>query len=409
MVHDVEWSGTLFYTVTGSLDEGTFKATCMDICVMDIGTSGFTNFKDTSDIIDYRINHGLLRPGIYEGLIHSHQCMAAFFSSTDETTLIKEGSDLNHFLSLIVCNEGKYVARITRKLRKKVKAEHLITYTESLEYKTFEDANIIITKGDKKQETKVEEAEEACIEYFELNINKTEVEEPFKELNSRLLDLKRNNYKSSYKVPQTSKSTNTIGSPLPPCTSYTLPTSTLFTQEEMEDSFNFNGREEVEEDFSSPYTSLEEDNSIEFYNFEVVPPDIIRTLCIQLLTSSILSTAKSSLNLEEWVKKMDSIYERRFGTLLDSYNECRLRNWIETLIDYILGYSVDAEYENSIAKKYHLGVDYDYNDNDAFIYLYASDMITFLKKLPESVVKNMMIEALTDLMPKEYDNFRNNN
>lgn len=76
MVHDVEWSGTLFYTVTGSLDEGTFEATCMDICVMDIGTSGFTNFKDTSDIIDYRINHGLLRPGIYEGLIHSHNNMA---------------------------------------------------------------------------------------------------------------------------------------------------------------------------------------------------------------------------------------------------------------------------------------------------------------------------------------------
>lgn len=75
-VHDVEWSGTLFYTVEGSLDDGTFKATCIDICVMDIGTSGFTDFRDTPDIINYRLEHGLLRAGIYEALIHSHNNMA---------------------------------------------------------------------------------------------------------------------------------------------------------------------------------------------------------------------------------------------------------------------------------------------------------------------------------------------
>lgn len=75
-VHDVEWSGTLFYTVEGSLDDGTFKATCVDICVMDIGTSGFTDFRDTPDIINYRLEHGLLRAGIYEALIHSHNNMA---------------------------------------------------------------------------------------------------------------------------------------------------------------------------------------------------------------------------------------------------------------------------------------------------------------------------------------------
>ena len=77
-VHDVEWSGTLFYKVEGSLDDGTFKATCLDICVMDIGTSGFTEFKDTEDIIAYRLEHKeeLLKPGVYEGLVHSHNNMA---------------------------------------------------------------------------------------------------------------------------------------------------------------------------------------------------------------------------------------------------------------------------------------------------------------------------------------------
>ena len=104
----------------------------------------------------------------------------AFFSGTDVNTLLEEGSDLNHFLSLIVCNAGQYVARITRKLRRKIKAEALITYTESTEYKTIEDVNIVIAEGAQRQETKVEEKEVTCVEFFEMRINKTEVPEPFK-------------------------------------------------------------------------------------------------------------------------------------------------------------------------------------------------------------------------------------
>ena len=71
-VSTVEWSGTLFYTVKGSLDDGSFEITCLDICVMDIGTSGFTEFKDSEEIIAYRLEHKetLLKEGVYEGLIH---------------------------------------------------------------------------------------------------------------------------------------------------------------------------------------------------------------------------------------------------------------------------------------------------------------------------------------------------
>lgn len=42
----------------------------------------------------------------------------AFFSGTDQDTLLKEGKDTNSFVSLIVNNAGKYVAAVTQRLEK---------------------------------------------------------------------------------------------------------------------------------------------------------------------------------------------------------------------------------------------------------------------------------------------------
>ena len=42
-----------------------------------------------------------------------------FFSGTDKATLQSEGSDMNHFVSLIVNNAGKYTAGVTRKVKLK--------------------------------------------------------------------------------------------------------------------------------------------------------------------------------------------------------------------------------------------------------------------------------------------------
>ena len=54
-------------------------------------------------------------------------------------------------------------------------------------------------------------------------------------------------------------------------------------------------------------------------------------------------------------------------------------------------------------EKYNLGEDYEYEDSDAFIHLYANDMIHFLALLPESDVKEMMVDELIKLMPKDYN------
>lgn len=79
-VHDVEWSGTLFYKVEGSLDKGSLIATCVDIFVMDIGTGGYTEYNEAPDVISYMCEHPeLLEEGVFEGLIHSHNNMAKQF------------------------------------------------------------------------------------------------------------------------------------------------------------------------------------------------------------------------------------------------------------------------------------------------------------------------------------------
>ena len=71
VVHEVEWSGVLFYKKEGSFENNDLKITCVDIFPMDIGSGGFTDFDDTPDIAADRCEHlELLDEGIYEGLIH---------------------------------------------------------------------------------------------------------------------------------------------------------------------------------------------------------------------------------------------------------------------------------------------------------------------------------------------------
>lgn len=402
-VHDVEWSGTLFYTVEGSLDDGTFKATCIDICVMDIGTSGYTEFKDTEDIIAYRLEHRetLLREGVYEGLIHSHNTFRAFFSGTDESTLISEGSDLNHFLSLIVNNDGQYVARITRKLKSKIKAEAHIVYTKTLEYDTYENQTVIISNDDRSETDKVEERCETIIEYFELTINKAVIEEPFKEIDERLDEIKR-----TKRFPKSKQVTTILDSQGNPCGSYpyyhqktdepSTPIVTFPAKQESKQLSMF-GQEEVDDE---PFI----ETFSEFYQTEKVPTNIVKTLCTQLLFGSILADGNANLDLNNFVKKMDKLYNKRFGDFeYDEFAYYRLSNWIESILEQLIGYSVNAEYEAQIAVKYNLGEDYEYEDSDAFIHLYANDMIHFLSCLPESSVKEMMIDELIKMMPKDYE------
>lgn len=119
-IHNVEWSGVLFYKVSGSFEDKSLTITCVDLFQMDEGTGGYTEYDMSPDVMGYMTDHPkLLDAGVYQGLIHSHNNMATFFSGTDTATLQSEGNDMNHFVSLIVNNAGKYTAGVTRKVKLK--------------------------------------------------------------------------------------------------------------------------------------------------------------------------------------------------------------------------------------------------------------------------------------------------
>lgn len=111
-----EWSGTLFYKTEGSLDTNNLIVNVVDFFVSDIGTETYTVYDFNEEVVAYMTENNLL--DCYCGLVHSHQQMAAFFSGTDTATLNKEGASMPHFVSLIVNNAGKYVAKITRQVVK---------------------------------------------------------------------------------------------------------------------------------------------------------------------------------------------------------------------------------------------------------------------------------------------------
>lgn len=110
-----EWSGVLFYKVEGDFTSPEFKIICQDILLMDIGEGAHTQFTTERLIADYMADHIELLD-CYNGLVHSHHVLGAFFSGEDRGTIQQEGINRNNFVSLVVDTRGTYVAAITRRL-----------------------------------------------------------------------------------------------------------------------------------------------------------------------------------------------------------------------------------------------------------------------------------------------------
>ena len=175
-VSTIEWSGTLFYKLEGKYEDGTLVIRCVDFFLMDIGSSAYTEFDMSPDVIGYMTENTELLD-CQMGLIHSHNTMATFFSGTDTGTLLEEGKDRNHFVSLIVNNAGVYTAGITR-------LEHTISeITEKGTFHTFQDEVV-----DLEGETYTEE--NTAVIWRELNIIKEGVGDSFEVLDDRMAEIK---------------------------------------------------------------------------------------------------------------------------------------------------------------------------------------------------------------------------
>jgi hypothetical protein len=108
-----EWSGMLMYEVLkGSIAKPSeFVIRAKHIFLMDIGTSGYTEYNTDEDIVDLYDNiEGSM--DMKTGHIHTHHNMDTFFSGTDNGELMENVDKYNYYLSVIVNFEGTYSAKI---------------------------------------------------------------------------------------------------------------------------------------------------------------------------------------------------------------------------------------------------------------------------------------------------------
>lgn len=314
-VSEVEWSGTLFYTHSGSYEDNNLEIKCVDIFPMDIGSQAYTEFDMSPDVIAYMTEHPELLD-CQMGLIHSHNNMATFFSGTDTSTLREEGIDRNHFVSLIVNNAGTYTAAITRKL--KVKKVVHSTYT----YKSFDDIE--------KSGTMATEVEDEVIAYNMLSIIKEGEVESFQEVDDRLDIIRKNKAKTPEKSALLTSSYGYYGYPYEPSV-YPRPTNCIKKAEvPIHQNSLFKEDEFVDR---IPEGSATDNATIS------IDASVVRAITLQLITGSIAIADASRIDPVKWAGQMVNLFDKRFNNDMDLF-----KLWIETMSDFVLTSFVPDEF-----------------------------------------------------------------
>lgn len=350
-VWEKEWSGTLFYKAEGSFEDGSLVITCADIFVMDIGTATYTEFDMSPCIITYMTEH----PELMEcqmGLIHSHNNMSTFFSSTDTSTLKEEGKDRNHFVSLIVNNAGSYTAAITRK----VKSERVVN--ETFSYESFEGLSVEATDSWKEN---VEE-----MQYFYLDIIKEGNNYSFPDVDARLEEIKKAKEAEAKTRPYSQGSWKDrypgYQSTLPATPKTVVQPTLPFEAEEVESAPPF-----------EPIDKVVGGQDVK------ATPKLIHSLCLQLLTGSVMIPNESKIDIKRWVNNMKSVIEKRFGTGKEGLN--LYQNFVELMVEFLVWNTEDPALANII-------------DEDYMMTVIATDMMEYIGTLPQNTYTKICQSAL---------------
>ena len=286
--------------------------------------------------------------------------MATFFSGTDTATLKEEGMDRNHFVSLIVNNEGTYTAAITRK----VKATK--TITENFSYPTFEDEGVADTK------TYTIESEE--LEWFYLKIEFERSEGSFQEeLKARLEEIKKAKAEKARQLPSKQPAyTGGYGN----WKGGEPQQGTLFP--------------ELDEKVTQSYTSqagpvdthcISNKISDEIpYGYVEFNKETIKSLVLQLITGSVIIPNASKIDVKKWAQGMVPLYERRFGKGEEGMK--LFKAWAEEYIDFLCWFTEDDAL-------IEMGL-----DDSELAAICAHDIIKELAKLP----KNVYIKEYIDIL-----------
>lgn len=307
---NVEWSGVLFYKVSGTFEDESLVITCVDLYLMDEGSTAYTEYNMSPDVSGYIVDHPeLMGENIYQGLIHSHNSMPSFFSGTDTSTLLQEGSDLNHFVSLIVNNAGKYTAGITRK----VKVNQ--TINEKFSYLTW--------NNELKEGERTFTIEKEYIQWFNLDIEIEEVSNNFeKEIFNRIKEIREN---------KTIRSNNKFISERilersPICETPEIPKSpnSVFTDKEETGQlplFNDNDNTDIAIDYDR-------------FKFK---DNIVDWVVKQTITCSLIIPNLKNHDISKWIEHMDSLYSKRFSCKKE------FENFAANFVDFIVCFTEDPE------------------------------------------------------------------
>lgn len=268
---NTEWSGILFYNHQGSIIDNTLQLNCIDMYLMDIGTAGETDFDMSSEVITYMADNNLI--DCQFGLIHSHHSMSTFFSATDLNTLRIEGSERNHFLSLIVNNTGKYSAALTQKVVNTRNVE------ETTLYSSFNNEEYI-----KQQEKRTELVNE--VYYYELDITIDSIN-TIDSISSRIQEIK---------IAKANKNNTYINT------------------------------------FESPKIQTVNIPSIKVNKLEDFDVDskLVDNIVLQLVSGYILASNKNNLDIKKLVSSMPKLYGKKFKDIQIFIS------WAETYIPYVL-------------------------------------------------------------------------
>lgn len=367
-IWDVEWSGVLFYKVEGAFEDKSLTIRCVDLFQMDIGTSAYTEFNVSPDMATYMVDHPeLLEEGIYQGLIHSHNNMATFFSGTDTATLSAEGNDMAHFVSLIVNNAGKYTAGVTRKYK------CVQTVSEKYTYPTW--------NGEVREGVETFDIEEEKLEWFNLDIVFENATDDFEtEMMERIKEIKESKKKVVTPVYNGYPQYGNYGKNIAP-TKEVGSTSPIDKDKYYWEEGRgwYKAKQLPVKQGELPFDQPEEENLDIPYDVVTVDEDIVQSIVRQLVTSSIIISNESAVDVKKWANSMESLYRRRFGTVKE------FEYFASNYVDYLINYTYDADVMIAVN-----------NDDTVMAALLAHDVREELEKLPKNPWLSVYIKLMDD-------------
>ena len=372
----IEYSGTLFYTVSGSFETNDLVINAFDFLLQDIGTGAYTEFNQSPDVIGYMVEHPeLLDETVYQGLMHSHHNMGAFFSGTDTSTLREEGSDRVHFVSLIIDTKGTYQAAITRVVVEEMKA------TGFIKYPTFNNKEVVgnpITYSFNRKK----------IEYFMLEVTRPELENPFQELSNRIKEVQEQKAKAAkaatpitYPVNKNESYTGYNNNYLDPYKSNnTVPANGISYQTNVGRG---NLTTPINKNYEIPKNQLpfeEPDVDLDTpvpYGHVKVDPELIQELIAQLITGDVNYFMEEGVTLESLIPACESMFELRFP------DKKLFHAWAEQYVEFLVYYTEDPKLEM-------------YED-EVVAALIANDMSELLRKF---ITENGYIKSFVEILDR---------